>query len=291
MKILTAAETREVDRLTTERCGIPSLTLMENAGRGVAEFIRERFPSFARRKIFVLCGKGNNGGDGLVVARHLRDTGAKPAVYLVANPRDVKGEAAANLNRWQQAGGECLTIADSPALDSSPFAFPPSAIVVDALLGTGVRGPVAGIFRRAIEAINARQPGVSVVSVDIPSGLNADTGEAAGVAVRADFTVTFTAPKLGLFCGDAAEHQGQLVVRQIGSPSELIGEVSQSRMRWSDATEFLRFAIPRKAEGHKGDYGHVLVVAGSVGKTGAAVLASWAALRAGAGLVTVATPE
>jgi NAD(P)H-hydrate epimerase len=291
MKILTAAETREVDRLTTERHGVPSFTLMENAGRSVAEFIRDRFPSFARRKIFVLCGKGNNGGDGFVAARHLLQMGAKPAVYLFADAREVKGEAAANLNHWRQAGGELLAIADPSALDSAPLDFSGPSIIIDALLGTGVRGPVEGVLRRAIEAINAREPRVPVVAVDIPSGLNADTGEVAGAAVRADFTVTFTAPKLAFFYGAAAEYQGQLVVRAIGSPPELIEEISQSRLRWSDAAEFARYAIPRKVEGHKGDYGHVLVVAGSVGKTGAAVLASWAALRAGAGLVTVATPE
>lgn len=291
MKILTAAETREVDRLTTERHGIPSVTLMENAGRRVAEFIRAQFPSFARRKIVVLCGKGNNGGDGFVVARHLLQMGAKPVVYLFAGEQELKGEAAANLNRWKHTGGELVPIGDASATDSVLFDFSDSSLMVDALLGTGVRGAVEGLLARVIAAVNAREPATSVIAVDIPSGLNADTGEAAGVAVHADFTVTFTAPKLGFFFGTAADYQGQLVVRDIGSPPELIEEVSRSRFRWSDVTEFARFAIPRKAEGHKGDYGHVLVVAGSVGKAGAAVLASWAALRAGAGLVTVATPE
>lgn len=291
MKILTAGETRQVDRLTTERYGVPSLTLMENAGRSVAEFIREQFPSFARRRIVVLCGKGNNGGDGFVVARHLLQMGAKPVVYLFASERELRGEAAANLDRWKQAGGEVVTVADASAIDSVLFDFPAGSLVVDALLGTGVRGPVEGLLGRAIEAINARERGIPVIAVDIPSGLNADTGEVAGNTVHADFTVTFTTPKLGFFFGAAADYQGQLVVRAIGSPPELIEEVSQSRLRWSDAAEFSRFAMPRKPEGHKGDYGHVLVVAGSVGKTGAAVLASWAALRAGAGLVTVATPE
>lgn len=291
MKILTAAETREVDRLTTERYSVPSLTLMENAGRGVAEFIRGRFPSFARRRVFVLCGKGNNGGDGFVAARHLLQMGAKPAVYLFADPREVKGEAAANLDRWRQAGGEVVTIADGSAARSRPLAFSRTSIIVDALLGSGVRGPVEGVLRGAIDAINAREPGTPVASVDIPSGLNADTGEVAGAAVRADFTITFTAPKAGFFYGAAAEHLGQLAVREIGSPPELIEEVSQSRFRWSEAPEFASFAIPRRAEGHKGDYGHVLVVAGSIGKAGAAGLASWAALRAGAGLATCACPE
>ncbi|MGH9687905.1 MAG: NAD(P)H-hydrate dehydratase [Candidatus Acidiferrales bacterium] len=291
MKILTAAETREVDRLTTERYSIPSLTLMENAGRSVAEFIATQIPSFARRKIVVFCGKGNNGGDGFVVARHLLQMGAKPVIYLFADSQDVKGEAAANLNRWKQSGGELVAAVDPSATDSVLFDVSGPAIIVDALLGTGVCGSVEGILRRAIDAINAREPGIPVVSVDIPSGLDADTGEVAGAAVHSDFTVTFTAPKLGFFYGAAAEYQGQLIVRDIGSPPELLEEVSQSRLRWSAASEFAKYAIPREPEGHKGDYGHALVVAGSVGKTGAAVLASWSALRAGAGLVTVATPE
>jgi hydroxyethylthiazole kinase-like uncharacterized protein yjeF len=291
MKILTAAETREVDRLTTERAGIASLTLMENAGRGVAEFIRASFPSFARRKLFVLCGKGNNGGDGFVVARHLLEMGAKPVVCLFAPPREVKGEAAANLDRWKKAGGSLVAVPDEFALDPATLDFAGPALIVDALLGTGVRGSVEGVLRHAMEAVNARPSAVPVISVDIPSGLNADTGEVCGVAIRADYTVTLTAPKLGFFYGAAAEYQGRLFVREIGSPAELIENVGKVNLRWSEASEFASFALPRKPEGHKGDYGHALIVAGSVGKTGAAVLASWAALRAGAGLVTVATAE
>ncbi|MGH9716070.1 MAG: NAD(P)H-hydrate dehydratase [Candidatus Acidiferrales bacterium] len=291
MKILTAAETREIDRLTTERAGVPSLTLMEHAGHSVAEFIRSQIPSFARRKILALCGKGNNGGDGLVVARYLLQMGAKPVVYFFASPQEAKGDAAENLDRWKQAGGSLLAIATASELDSSKLELSGPAIVIDALLGTGVRGSVEGLLRRVIQSVNARDPKIPVFAVDIPSGLHADRGEVCGVAVRADYTVTFTAPKLGFFQGVAAEYQGQLVVHGIGSPPELIEEVGQCKLRWSETSEFARFAIPRKPEGHKGDYGHALIVAGSVGKTGAAVLSSWAALRAGAGLVTVATPE
>jgi len=291
MKILTAAETREVDRLTTERAGTPSLALMENAGRSVAEFIREQFPSLPRRKVVVLCGKGNNGGDGFVVARHLHEMGAKPVVYFFASPQEAKGEAATNLALWKETGGKFVAVPDSAALGAAHLDLSGRTIIVDALLGTGVRGSVEGLLRSVIERINARPASVPVISVDIPSGLNADSGEVCGIAVRADYTVTFTAPKLGFFYGAAADYQGQLVVREIGSPPELIEEVGGGRLRWSEPSEFARYAIPRKPEGHKGDYGHALIVAGSVGKTGAAVLASWAALRAGAGLVTVATPE
>ncbi len=288
MKILTPAEMREVDRLTTARYRIPSLALMENAGRSVAEFIASRFPDFKQRRIGVFCGKGNNGGDGFVAARHLRKMGAKPSVYLIGDPAHVKGGAAANLRRWRTVGK--LKV-DKPAMKGGWGPFTPDVLIVDALLGTGARGPLERRLGEVVSAINGRDSGCYVVAVDIPSGLNADTGEVASTAVVADATVTFTAPKLGLLLHNASSHVGQLVVRGIGSPDSLIEETGKGTLRWTGAREFSAFARPRMVEGHKGDYGHALIVAGSVGKSGAAVLASWAALRAGAGLVTVATPE
>ena len=289
MKILTAAEMREVDRLTTKRYGVPSLTLMENAGKSVADFIASRFPDFKRRPIVVLCGKGNNGGDGFVAARHLQKMGAKVQAYLVGDPREVKGDAATNLNRWKKAGGKLLV--DRPGRPAVAAEFAGDALVIDALLGTGVRGPVEGRLAEVIAGVNRHNPGCNVVAVDIPSGLQADTGKIPGPVVVADYTITFTAPKPGLLLGASAQHVGELLVRHIGSPFELIEETGKGNLRWSEPAEFTRFAAARKPEGHKGDYGHALIVAGSVGKSGAAVLASWAALRAGAGLVTVATPE
>ena len=288
MKILTAAEMREVDRLTTARYRVPSLTLMENAGRSVAEFIHSRFPGLAQRRVIVICGKGNNGGDGFVAARHLLKLGAKPEVYLIGAPRESKGDAATNLRRWKKAG----KVHQDAALDPAFFRkLPAGSIIVDAILGTGVRGSVGGRLGDVINAVNERESGTSVIAVDIPSGLHADTGEVEGAAIVADHTITFTAPKPGLVDREGGHRVGGLQVRQIGSPPELIEEIGKGNLRWSDAREFASFAWPRKADGNKGDYGHALVVAGSVGKTGAAVLASWAALRAGAGLVTVATPE
>ena len=291
MKILTAAEMREVDRLSTERYGVPSLTLMENAGKSVAQVIQSRVPGFAGRHIIVLCGKGNNGGDGFVAARHLLKMGARPRVFLLAEPRELKGDAAANFRRWKKTSRELRVIRSAKEWQSSRAEVASADIVVDALLGTGVRGPVEGLFEEAIRDVNSRRPEQIVVAVDIPSGLHADTGEIPGVAVTADYTVTFTAPKPGLVLGAGPRHVGQLAVRQIGSPAELIEKVGKENLRWSEPREFARFAAPRKPEGHKGDYGHALIVAGSVGKSGAAVLASWGALRAGVGLVTVATPE
>lgn len=296
MKILTVAEMREVDRLSTERYGIPSLTLMENAGRGVADFLQRRFTNLTQRPIVILCGKGNNGGDGFVAARYLIEAGAKPAVFLFAAPEEIRGDAAANLERLRRILPN-LQIVRSPGEWLSMKAPLGSAhIVVDALLGTGVRGPVEGLLANVIEDMNRRGVPADtlqqiVVAVDIPSGLNADTGEFARSCVDADYTVTFTAPKIGMFRGKAELPVGKLVVHEIGSPGELLVEVGMQRLHWSEANEFAAFANPRQPTGHKGDYGHALIVAGSVGKSGAAVLASWAALRAGAGLVTVATPE
>jgi ADP-dependent NAD(P)H-hydrate dehydratase / NAD(P)H-hydrate epimerase len=288
MRILTAAETREVDRLTTEKFHVPSLTLMENAGKSVARFIRERFPVLKRRRVIVLCGKGNNGGDGFVVSRYLQRLGADVRVYLFGNPRDVKGDAAVNLKRWKKTGKVFVEVS-SPK--QPPLAFQNGDVIVDALLGTGARGPLEGQLAAVVTAVNQHVPGCTVVAVDIPSGLNADTGEAPGPVIVADHTVTFTAPKPGLLLGGGPEHVGTLTVCEIGSPRPLIEEVGKGNLRWGEPREFAKFAIPRQPSGHKGDYGHALIVAGSVGKSGAAVMAGTAALRAGAGLVTVATPE
>jgi hydroxyethylthiazole kinase-like uncharacterized protein yjeF len=291
MKILTAAEMREVDRLTVERHAVPSLTLMENAGKAVAKCIKQQFSRLGRRRIVILCGKGNNGGDGFVVACQLLEMGVRPSVYLFAEPAEVRGDAAINLKRWQDAARELHIIRNSAEWQASKSALTAADIIVDALLGTGVRGPVEGLLREVIDDVNQRRPDTAVVSVDIPSGISADTGEIQGVAVRANCTVTFTAPKVGFFLNTAFLQVGQLFVRDIGSPPELIEQVGQGKLRWLEPRELAQFAIPRHAAGHKGDYGHALIVAGSIGKSGAAVLASWAALRVGAGLVTAATPE
>lgn len=290
MKILTAAEMKEVDRLSTERAGVPGLTLMENAGKSVAMFIASRCPNFADVPVIVFCGKGNNGGDGFVVARHLQKMGAGVSVLLFANAAELKGDAAKNFKRLKNVdvvSVEGVEKWQKPRWDETADA---GSILVDALLGTGIRGPVAGLLRAAIDNINQRPPLVTAFSVDIPSGLDSDTGEVHGTAVRADYTVTFTAPKTGMFQGEASTYIGSLAVRDIGSPPEIIEATGKGSLRWSEPREFTSYAKRRRAEGHKGDYGHVLVVAGSVGKSGAAVLSSWAALRCGAGLVTAAVP-
>jgi NAD(P)H-hydrate epimerase len=293
MKILTTDEMRKVDQLSTERYRIPSLTLMENAGASVAHFIAEHWSNFANRRTVVLCGKGNNGGDGFVAARHLHGLGARPEVYLLAKPNELRGDAATNCTRWQNSCAKLHVASDSKQWATAKDVLSGADIIIDALLGTGTRGAVEGLLGEVIQDVNRRRGNVrsAVVAVDIPSGLIADTGEAKGQAINAAYTVTFTAPKIGMISGTASDRLGQLVVRDIGSPSELVDEVGKSNVRWVDQREIKHFAIPRRSDGNKGSYGHALIVAGSVGKSGAAVLSSWAALRVGAGLVTVATPE
>src|SRR6202795_1161475 len=203
MKILTASEMREVDRLTTERAGVPSLTLMEGAGKSVAGFIRQQFRKLRRRGIVILCGKGNNGGDGFVVARHLLELGAKPVVYLFAEPGQVQGEAAVNLKRWQDASRELRVIRSSGEWQAAKAAVASADIIVDALLGTGARGAVEGLLREVIEDVNRRGAAQTVIARDLPSGLRADNGEIESAAVTANFTVTLPAPKVGFFQGTA----------------------------------------------------------------------------------------
>ena len=295
MKVLTAAQMRETDRLTTERYGVSSIQLMENAGAAIADFLRERFVEIARRRIVVLCGKGNNGGDGLVVARLLKDSGCAPKVFLFANPSAVEGDAAVNLKRWQQARGELQLVTSQAEWESARPALGEADLIIDALLGTGLRGPVEGLLAAVIENLNAEREKsggkAQVVAVDMPSGLASDAEDFGGPVVAADFTVTLTAPKLGQLILPRSSRCGVLVVRQIGTPLELLESDPHLKIHWIEPGEFRPLPLVRDPAANKGTYGHALIVAGSLGKSGAAILAARGTLRAGAGLVTVATPE
>jgi len=299
MKALTAAEMREVDRLTTERYGISGTELMENAGAAVADVVRHeislRFRSPARRAV-VLCGKGNNGGDGFVAARHLRQEIRQTTVVLFGSAAELRGDPALNFQRWLEAGGETLVVQKDADWTTAFPRIASADVIVDALLGTGLRGPASGIVARAINEINsfsrnARAPVPAlIVAVDIPSGLPSDGPRAEGPVLRAHATVTFTAPKIGQLLSGDADSCGSLIVRAIGSPPELVSELGKGTIRWLGPEEFAELPLIRTADSHKGLYGHVLIVAGSTGKSGAAVLAGAGALKAGAGLVTIATP-
>lgn len=295
MKALTAAQMREADRLTTERYGIPGLQLMENAGTAIAELLRERFADLASRKIIVMCGKGNNGGDGLVVAHVLKGFGAEPHVYLFANPSSMEGDAAENLKDWQRATGELRVVTSEAEWESARTVLGEADLIVDALLGTGLRGPVEGLLATVIDDVNAarRQSRGKkiVVAVDMPSGLASDMQDFGGPVVDADFTVTLTAPKVGQLVLPHSPCCGELLVRQIGTPPEMLESDPHLKIHWIEPGEFRSLPLRRAPDSNKGTYGHALVVAGSVGKSGAAVLAARGALRSGAGLVTAATPD
>lgn len=300
MKALTAAEMREVDRLTSERFGVPSHQLMEAAGKSVAEVFLEQYGyrnADPPGRVAVLCGKGNNGGDGFVVARHLKEEVEQLDVYLFAKPEELRGDAAKNFQRWQEQGGSVTVLQSVPDWEKAWSAISVAEVIVDALLGTGVRGAATGLIAQAIADVNRLTRGATsprpawVVAVDTPSGLLSDGEPTTGPVVKAHWTVTFTAPKVGQLVSGNAGCCGQLVVRGIGSPDALVEEIGKGNLRWAGAGEFAGLPLVRAAEAHKGSYGHVLLLAGSLGKTGAAVLAGQAALRAGAGLVTIATPE
>jgi len=281
MKVLTAAQMREVDRLTIER-GIPGLILMENAGAGVVEFLASRFAPLSSHRIAVICGKGNNGGDGLVVARQLY-TRFRPRalhVILIADPSELRGDAAENFRM--------LTACGCPFSREVTSEMRLATLVVDALLGTGVKGPAAGAMLEAIRQINTAFPLAKIVAIDMPSGMPSDSGAPDGEFVKADYTVTFTAPKVSQALPPNCDQVGELHVVPIGSPPELYDDIPLSLI---EPRQFRRLLEPRPRSGHKGDFGHVLVIGGAHGKTGAAAMSGLAALRAGAGLVTVACSD
>ncbi len=289
MRVLTARQMREADRRTIEDLGVPSLVLMENAGREVAAAIEAEFGNLVGRRVAVLCGRGNNGGDGFVVARLLHHRGVDVSVFLAGRVPDVKGDALVNLERVQGLGLPVAEIGRQLEWERRAPVLAHHALVVDALFGTGLTAPLAGLLAAIVEDINGA--GVPIVSIDLPSGLSADTHALIGPSVRAALTVTLGAPKLPLVLLPASEVAGRLVVADIGIPPEVIESLDGPDLRLS-TPDGVRALVPqRPRDAHKGAFGHVLIVAGSPGKTGAAYLAASGALRSGAGLVTVATPR
>jgi ADP-dependent NAD(P)H-hydrate dehydratase / NAD(P)H-hydrate epimerase len=290
MKILTASQMQRIDRITTERYGVPSLTLMEHAGRGVADFLSERFNPLKQHKICILCGHGNNGGDGFVVARLLRAQDLRPRILLFGEPTTLKGDAAINYERLA-ASGPPEVVRDVSAWKDIRQSLEGTTLFVDALLGTGLSRSVQGLILDVVRDLNRAFPLASKVAVDLPTGLTADSGELIGECVHADASVTFTAPKYAHVFPPACEEVGEWTMVDIGTPPEALENDPDLFLRLIRPDEITWLKARRGIDSHKGTYGHVLVIAGSFGKTGAAAMAAKAALRAGAGLVTVATPK
>jgi hydroxyethylthiazole kinase-like uncharacterized protein yjeF len=289
MKILTAREIRQVDRLSTEQYRIPGILLMENAGMRVVEALEARFDSLEERQIAILCGKGNNGGDGLVAARQLLERGSVPSVFLFGDPSSLKGDALTNLEILNAIGQGPTAIASLEDWERVRPQLGEDDLLIDALFGTGLSKPLTGHLGAIVASLRDHFPKTTIVSVDVPSGCSSDGGRLEGPAVDADLTVTLTAPKPCLVLPPASEMAGEVIVADIGSPRELV-ESDDHTLELLTEDAFPAALIPRAEDTHKGDFGNVLLVGGSRGKSGAIAMAAEAALRSGAGLVTAAVP-
>lgn len=287
MKLVTSSQMRELDRRAISRHKIPSLKLMEKAGEAVANAAM-KFAAKRKGPVVIIAGRGNNGGDGLVCARHLIERGHDVIVILLAQSTELSPDARANWEFLAPLTTHIITVTDIPELNANRPSILQASVIVDAVMGTGLANNVQGLAAAAIELVNSVT--IPKLAVDVPSGLSADTGKTLGVAVRADATVTFGLPKLGLFIGDGPKYAGEVEVADIGIPKEE-SELVDSKFSLIDPAMFSAHFGKRDSKSHKGTYGHVAVFAGSLGHLGAGYLACMAALRAGCGLVTYCLPE
>ncbi len=288
MKILTSEQMRRMDAYAIAELGIVGPVLMENAGLEIVRAVLGRFPRIQAEKVVIVAGKGNNGGDGFVVARHLFNRGARPLVLLIGSKSRVRGDAALNLTMVDRMGIEIREITSAQHWTGARRKLKDATLLIDAIFGTGLTKPAGGLYARVIEDIN-RSPAYRV-AVDIPSGLSSDAFEPIGPCVCADLTVTMAVPKIAHVFMPSEERCGELVVADISMPPFMF-EDSELKLEMVEEKSIAPCFKKRKRDSHKGTFGHLLVIAGSRGKTGAAGLAAKAALKTGAGLVTVATPE
>lgn len=288
MFIVTSEEMRQMDRLAIESFGIPGVVLMENAGRATVQVLFKEVPDLQNKKVGIMAGKGNNGGDGFVIARYLAANGVPVSVYILTKKEKVKGDAAGNLQLIEKMNIPIKEVTDGAAFASYMSDLAHYDLWVDAILGTGLQSDVRGFFKDVIDFLN--HTGNPVFAVDIPSGLNSDTGEVCGTCIKAAATVTFGLPKIGQVIYPGIEFVGSLAVVDIGIPEMVIGQVTPKHkiLLAEDIASSVKERLP---EMHKGGAGHLLVVGGSPGKTGAAAMASLAAMRTGAGLVTLGVAQ
>src|SRR6187455_485301 len=289
MRVLNTQQMREADRQTIDDVGLPSIVLMENAGRQAVAAMEAAFEDLLTSKVGVLCGRGNNGGDGFVVARTLAQRGIEATVFLLGSVGDVRGDARVNLEILGHVGLTVVEISDAQEWELHFSEISECDLIVDAVVGTGFHGPLTGLLESVVADVNGL--GVPVVAIDLPTGVSADSHELEGEAIEATMTVTLAAPKLPLILPPADAYGGDLVIADIGIPGPVIDELDGP---WLEllTRERMRELVPARAsDSHKGDFGRVLVIAGSLGRTGAAHLAATGALRSGAGLVTIATPR
>jgi len=288
MYLVTASEMQAMDRRTIESGGIPGIELMENAGRGATRFLLDYFPEATRSSIGIIAGKGNNGGDGFVIARYLSQKGIQVSVYLLAKSSAIKGNAAANLKLLAPLGIPVIELPDEKSFSNHQSDMQHLDLWVDAILGTGLKSDVRGYYRDVITMINSlKKP---VFAVDIPSGLNSDTGQPCGACIHAQATATFGFAKTGHVLQPGATFTGSLNIVDIGIPDPIAEEIGPQQYQLT-TDQIRNYFQPRKPDTHKGRTGHLLVIAGSTGKTGAAAMTAMAAMRSGAGLVSLGVPQ
>lgn len=279
---------RLIDKKTIENIGIPGMVLMENAGTGVRQIVVQMLgPGYDKKKVWIFCGIGNNGGDGLVVARQLAELGIRVKVVLIGDPAKFVGDALLNFRIAQRLGIEMIESRDQRDLVALKLGLAGADLIVDAIFGTGLQGIIEGEVAEIIRMINNSE--TPVVAVDIPSGYDGDSGLAPEVCVWANVTVTFGLPKLGLLLGMGNPPVGRLEIVDIGIPASVINQMDL-QANWLRGSKVAKLFSPRPPKSHKGDYGHLWIVGGSTGFAGAPLMASEAALRCGAGLVTAGVP-
>jgi ADP-dependent NAD(P)H-hydrate dehydratase / NAD(P)H-hydrate epimerase len=288
MKLVTAAQMRALDREAIEQFGIPGLLLMENAGRGAADEIQDRFGDACEGGVVVLCGPGNNGGDGFVIARHLFNVGFDVACLLVGGRAKLKGDARTNFRIADRLGIQVLSVQTDKQVGVAAALLESTGLIVDALFGTGLARAIEGPAAALIEIVNEME--TPVVAVDMPSGVGSDDGKPTGPAIVADLTCTFGLPKVGQFIHPGLDFCGEVSVIDISLPPLWITDPELNTSLITQSTVLAQLP-PRDADTHKGTYGHALILGGSRGMTGAAVLAAKAAVVSGAGLVTAAVPS
>lgn len=287
MYIVTANEMREIDKATIE-FGLPGRILMENAGRGAVQMLYETFSRIGARKIGILAGRGNNGGDGFVIARHLAQKGIDVIVYLLAEASMVKDDARANLELIYRFEIPVIEIPDSKTFEAYKVSMRHREVWVDAIFGTGLKSDIKGYIKDVIVFINSlKKP---VLAVDIPSGIDSDTGQVCGEAICAGVTATFGYAKAGHYLYPGAGYSGEVGVIDISIPPLIADRIAPKQRLLSEET-VSSYIKPRANDAHKGSAGHLFIVAGSPGKTGAAAMTAMGAMRAGAGLVTVGVPK
>ena len=288
MYLVTAQEMQAMDRQSIGSFGIPGRVLMENAGRGATQVLFEQFPDLGQKRIGIVAGRGNNGGDGFVIARYLAHKKINVTVYLLAAQKDVKGDAAANLKLLEPLAVPVVEMPDKTCFSKYKTDLAHQGLWVDAILGTGLNSDVKGYFKDVIEFINrSRKP---VFSVDVPSGLNSDTGQPCGVCIKSQVTATFAYAKTGHVLFPGALYTGKLEIIDIGIPPHIAKAVNPRQYLLTPDAVHSAYN-PRQPDAHKGATGHLLVVSGSPGKTGAAAMTAMSAVRSGAGLVTVGIPK